>query len=296
MKKLRVPASTANVGSGFDSIGIALALYNHVEFEACDQLQIESVDEIPKGKDNLIVSTIAYTFEQAGRPFKGVHLIQENNVPMSRGLGSSSTCIAAGVTIADELMGNILSLSDKVDIAALIEGHPDNVAPALLGGFVAAVIDNGHVTYHQKPLSRDELCFIVVVPDFCVSTHDAREALPKTFPMADAVFNLSRSSLCTAAFLTGNYDLLRVATKDRLHQKYRLQLIRGGEEIMDRMLQLGAFSATVSGAGPSLLAIVPATDNAIYTGLVGYIAREFPAYRVLRLYADNRGVTVMENA
>lgn len=296
MKKLRVPASTANVGSGFDSIGIALALYNHVEFEACDRVLVESVDDIPKGNDNLIVSTIAHTFAHAGRPFKGVHLIQENNVPMSRGLGSSSTCIASGVTIADELMGNILSLSDKLDIAALIEGHPDNVAPALLGGFVAAVIDNGHVTYHQKPLSRDELCFIVVVPDFPVSTHEAREALPKSFPMGDAVFNLSRSSLCTAAFLTGNYNLLKVATKDRLHQRYRLQLIHGGEAIMERMLGLGAFSATVSGAGPSLLAIVPAADNAIYTGLVGYIAREFPAYRVLRLYADNRGVAMMEDA
>ena len=295
MEKLRVPASTANVGSGFDSIGIALALHNYVEFEECDHIVIESVDDIPKGDSNLIVSTIADTYERVGRPFKGVHLIQENNVPMSRGLGSSSTCIAAGVTIADYMMGGILSLNDKVDIAALIEGHPDNVAPALMGGFVAAVMDNGHVIYQQKALSRDELCFIAVVPNFMVSTHDAREALPKTYTLGDSVYNLSRSSLCTAAFLTGNYDLLKVATKDKLHQQYRLQLVKGGEEIMAQMLKLGAFSATVSGAGPTLLAIVPADDNSVHTGLVGFIAREYPEYRVLRLYADNKGVVLMKD-
>ncbi len=293
MKRLRIPASSANVGSGFDSIGIALALYNYVDFEEREGILVESLDDIPKGSDNLIVSTIEHTYNHAGIKFNGVHIIQENNVPIARGLGSSSTCIAAGVTIANEMMGGVLSLHDRVKIAADIEGHPDNVAPALLGGFVAAVMDGGDIIYQHKELKRDELEFVAVVPNFKVSTKEAREALPKSYSMADAVYNLSRSSLCTAAFLTGNYELLKVATKDKIHQEYRLKLVKGGKEIMNHMLSLGAFSATVSGAGPTLMAIVPAHDDSIHTGMVGYIAREYPEYRVLRLNADNNGAKVL---
>ena len=149
MYKLRAPASSANIGSGFDSIGIALNLYNYVTFEESDEILVECEDEVPKDGTNLIVDTVRKVYAQAGRTFRGLHVIQENHVPMVRGLGSSSTCIAAGVSIAGKLMGDNLSLHDKVTLAAMIEGHPDNVAPALLGGFVAAALDHGEVYYQR---------------------------------------------------------------------------------------------------------------------------------------------------
>ena len=273
MYKLRAPASSANIGSGFDSIGIALNLYNYVTFEESDEILVECEDEVPKDGTNLIVDTVRKVYAQAGRTFRGLHVIQENHVPMVRGLGSSSTCIAAGVSIAGKLMGDNLSLHDKVTLAAMIEGHPDNVAPALLGGFVAAALDHGEVYYQRKELDHDRIGFVAVVPDFKVSTEKARAALPRELPLQDAVYNLSRSALLTAAFLTENYGLLRIATKDRLHQRYRLQLVTGGEEIMRRLLELGAYSSTVSGAGPTLLAAVPAGDKVVYEGISHFVSQ-----------------------
>ncbi len=293
MYKLRVPASSANIGSGFDSIGIALDLYNYVTFEEDDKILVECEDDVPRDGTNLIVDTVRKVYAQAGRSFCGLHVIQENHVPMVRGLGSSSTCIAAGVSIAGKLMGDNLSLHDKVTLAAMIEGHPDNVAPALLGGFVAAALDHGEVYYQRKELDHDRIGFVAVVPDFKVSTEKARAALPRELPLQDAVYNLSRSALLTAAFLTENYGLLRIATKDRLHQRYRLQLVKGGEEIMRRLLELGAYSSTVSGAGPTILAAVPAGDKVVYEGILNFVRETYPSYEVLRLQADNAGLVIV---
>ena len=293
MYKLRAPASSANIGSGFDSIGIALNLYNYVTFEEADEILVECEDEVPKDGTNLIVDTVRKVYAQAGRTFRGLHVIQENHVPMVRGLGSSSTCIAAGVSIAGKLMGDNLSLHDKVTLAAMIEGHPDNVAPALLGGFVAAALDHGEVYYQRKELDHDRIGFVAVVPDFKVSTEKARAALPRELPLQDAVYNLSRSALLTAAFLTENYGLLRIATKDRLHQRYRLQLVTGGEEILRKLLELGAYSSTVSGAGPTLLAAVPAGDKVVYEGISHFVSQAYPTYQVLRLQADNAGLVIV---
>ncbi|MBQ6059022.1 MAG: homoserine kinase [Clostridia bacterium] len=293
MYKLRVPGSSANVGSGFDSIGIAMNLYNYVTFEESDTITVECEDDVPKDSSNLIVSTVRRAYAEAGRPFHGLHIIQENNVPMVRGLGSSSTCIAAGVSIAGKLMGDNLSLHDKVTLAAMIEGHPDNVAPALLGGFVAAALDHGEVYYQRKELDHDRIGFVAVVPDFKVCTEEARAALPKQLSLEDAVYNLSRSSLLTAAFLTENYGLLRIATKDRLHQRYRLMLVRGGEEILRKMMEFGAYCSTVSGAGPTMLAAVPAADKVVFEGISAFISEKYPTYQVRRLQADNAGLVIV---
>ncbi len=293
MYKLRAPASSANMGSGFDSIGIALSLYNYVTFEESDRIVVECEDDVPRDSSNLIVDTVRRAYAEAGATFRGLHIIQENNVPMVRGLGSSSTCIAAGVSIACKLMGDNLSLHDKVTLAAMIEGHPDNVAPALLGGFVAAALDHGEVYYQRKELDHDRIGFVAVVPDFKVSTEKARAALPQQLPLKDAVYNLSRSSLLTAAFLTENYGLLRIATKDRLHQRYRLQLVRGGEDIMRKMQELGAYSSTVSGAGPTLLAAVPGGDKVVYEGMLAFVEEAYPTYQVYRLQADNAGLVIV---
>ncbi|NLT58061.1 MAG: homoserine kinase [Clostridiales bacterium] len=295
MFKLRVPATSANLGSGFDSIGVALSLYNYVTFEESDRVLVECDDDVPKDEHNLIIDSAKRAYAQAGRPFYGLHIIQENYVPLQRGLGSSSTCISAGVAIASALMGDVFSLHDKVTLAAMIEGHPDNVAPATLGGYVAAVLDHGEVYYQRKELDHDRIAFVAVVPDFRVCTEEARAALPKQLLLADAVYNLSRSSLLTAAFLTENYGLLRIAAKDRLHQQHRLKLVAGGEEIMRTMLDCGAYSATVSGAGPTLLATVPGGSggNGIYEGILAHVQQHYPNYEVIRLQADNAGLVVI---
>lgn len=295
MQKLRVPATSANVGSGFDSIGVALNLYNYVTFEEDDRVLVECSDDVPKDESNLIIDSVKKAYAHAGRTFRGLHIIQQNNVPLQRGLGSSSTCISAGISIAGELMGGIFSLHDKVTLAAMMEGHPDNVAPALLGGYVAAVLDHGEVYYQRKELDHDRIGFVAVVPDFMVSTAEARAALPKQLSLDDAVYNLSRSSLMTAAFLTENYGLLRVATKDRLHQYHRLKLVRGGEEIMRKMIECGAYSSTVSGAGPTLLAAVPGNggDKVMFDGIKSFVQEHYPTYEIYRLQADNAGLVIM---
>ena len=295
MQKLRVPATSANMGSGFDSIGVALNLYNYVTFEEGDRVLVECDDDVPKDETNLIIDSVKKAYAHAGQTFRGLHIIQENHVPLQRGLGSSSTCISAGVAIAGKLMGDIFSLHDMVTLAAQLEGHPDNVAPALLGGYVAAVLDHGEVYYQRKELDHDRIGFIAVVPDFMVSTAEARAALPKELSMSDAVYNLSRSSLLTAAFLTENYGLLRVATKDRLHQHHRLKLVRGGEEIMRKMLECGAYSSTVSGAGPTILGTVPGNggDKVMFDGIESFIAEHYPTYQILRLQADNAGLVII---
>ena len=294
MKTLRVPATTANLGSGFDSIGIALSLYNYVTYEASDRIIVDCSDDVPLDENNLIIRCIAQAFKYAGRAFNGVHIIQENNVPLARGLGSSSTCVTAGVAIANDLMGGVFSKQDMVTLAASIEGHPDNVAPAILGGFVAAVIDQGEVHYIRKELNRDSVAFVAVVPDFMVSTEEARAALPKQFTMDNAVFNLSRAALLTAAFITENYGLLRVASDDNLHQQHRLKLVRGGEDILRKMLDCGAYCSTVSGSGPSLLATVPGDGSGsdVFEGIKAYVDEFYPTYQVIYLQADNDGLVI----
>ena len=256
--KFRIPATSANIGSGFDALGIALSMYNEVEIEESDSLEITSLDgvQVPTGEDNLIYVSACRLYEECGRPLpKGLKIAQSNVIPMTRGLGSSSTCVAAGLLGANYLLGKPLSREELVNIACSIEGHPDNTTPALLGGLTSAAVENGRV-YAVTLHVADKFRFAAFIPDFELKTSVARGILPKTVSRDDAVYNLSRSALMAGSLATGNVENLRIAVQDRLHQPYRLGLIPGAEKIFDLSYEYGSYATYISGAGPTVMAII----------------------------------------
>ncbi|MEG1943395.1 MAG: homoserine kinase, partial [Angelakisella sp.] len=258
MIEIKVPATSANIGSGFDSLGIALGMYNTVEMELWDKPFVESLDDapIPLDEHNLVYKTAKYLFDICGKPLSGLHIRQRNVIPMARGLGSSSACIVSGLMGANQLMGQPLSRDEIVNMAANMEGHPDNSTPAILGGQVTAAIENGRVFYCRQEVKQDIL-FAAIIPDFELKTSLARTALPKEVTHRDAVYNLSRAALMAASLSSGQYENIRVACGDKLHQPYRLALIPGAAQVMDTAQELGAYGAYISGAGSTLMAIVP---------------------------------------
>ena len=293
--KILVPATSANVGAGFDALGLALSLHNTVTMEEWDKLDIMASDGslVPTGTSNLIYRSAKAVYEQLGKPIKGLRIRQENPIPMARGLGSSSACIVAGIFGAKALLGNPLTKRQMLTLAASIEGHPDNVAPAMLGGFVSSVFDEGQVFTARKEIN-EELAFAAFIPNFKLLTEKARAALPKTVDRRDAVYNLSRAALATAAFCDGDYELLRVATKDALHQQYRLPLIPGGERVFEIAWDLGAYAVYISGAGPTIMAVVH-RDNCEFFEKAEEALLEQPetmAFSLRRMLADNTGAVV----
>ena len=266
MVKVSVPATSANIGSGFDSCGLALSLYNTAAFEEFDGVDITSSDGtfVPSTPGNLIYRTAKEVYALCGRPFHGLRIVQTNPIPMARGLGSSSACIAAGILGANALLGGPLEEKDILTFATKLEGHPDNVAPALLGGFVVSAYDEGHV-YSLKKTIAPGITFAAFIPDFKLLTEKARAALPKMVSHADAVYNLSRAALLATAFCEERYDFLPVAAKDSLHQQYRLPLIEGGEAVFALADGLGALATFISGAGPTILSVVRTAEaNVIF--------------------------------
>lgn len=256
MIKVRIPATSANIGSGFDSLGLALNMYNYVYIQEAEGLSIHSRDgkDIPLDEENLVYKTVKYLYDLCGRRLHGLEIEQYNHIPLVRGLGSSSACIIGGLLGANELLGNPISQDEMIDIAATMEGHPDNSTPALIGGLVTAVLCENKVYYVKQEVQSD-LKFAVLVPDFEMQTSHARAVLPEMVPHADARFNLSRSALMAVSLYSGKYENLRAAAADRLHQPYRLGLIPFAQEVMDMCYENGAYACYLSGAGPSLMSI-----------------------------------------
>ncbi|WP_418667364.1 homoserine kinase [Allofournierella sp.] len=295
MIKVTVPATSANVGAGFDALGLALSLHNTVTLEESGRIDIQSSDGslIPTGTSNLVYRSARAVFDQLGQPLPGICIRQENPIPMARGLGSSSACIVAGILGANALLGSPLTPRQMLTLATSIEGHPDNVAPAMLGGFVTSVYDEGQV-YSARKAINEELAFAAFIPNFKLLTEKARAALPKTVERTDAVYNLSRAALATAAFCDGDYELLKVATKDALHQQYRLPLIPGGERVFELAWDLGAYAVYISGAGPTIMAVVHRENSDFFARAEEALMQqpETMAFSLRRMVADNRGAVV----
>lgn len=297
--KVSVPATSANVGSGFDALGLAVTLYNTATFEESDVLDISAADgtRIPRGESNLIYRSAKTLFDRVGKKMPPLRIVQTNPIPMARGLGSSSACIIAGLLGANRMLGDVLDKQELLTLATAIEGHPDNVAPALLGGLTSSVFEDGQV-YSVKRDVDQSLCFAAFVPDYKLLTEAARAALPREVPHRDAVYNLSRAALVPAAFCEGRHDLLPIATGDRLHQPYRLPLMPGAKEVFAIAKEHGARAVYVSGAGSTVMAVAErAGAAAFYDGvekalesLEGLDGCE--AFTLLRLDADNTGATV----
>ena len=295
MIKIQIPATSANLGAGFDALGLALDYYNYVNMEESDGIFIESLDGIPVPGDasNLVYDSAHILYDICGKKLTGLKIQQVNNIPMARGLGSSSACIIAGLVGANRLLGEPMGLDDLVNLSAQIEGHPDNTAPALLGGIVTAVFDGKQVHWVKQEVFTT-LKFVAVIPDFELKTDEARACLPAEISHKDAVYNLSRAALFSASLLTGKYENLRTAVHDRLHQPYRMKLIDHGQEVFDTAYTLGAYAAYLSGAGPSLMAVV-GDDNEYFCGKLRFALDRMglEAWEVRELHIDNEGTKII---
>lgn len=295
MIKIRIPATSANLGAGFDALGLALNYYNYVNIEENDRIDIRSLDniDIPTDESNLVYESAKKVFDICGKPLKGLKIQQENNIPMARGLGSSSACIVAGLIGANTLLNNPLSPDELVDLAALIEGHPDNTAPALLGGIVTAVFDGQKVHWVKQEVFTT-LKFVAIIPNFELKTEKARSCLPKEIPHKDAVFNLSRAALFSASLLTGKFENLKTAVDDKLHQPYRLPLIPNADMVFNLAYTLDAYAVYMSGAGPTIMAIVD-HDNSYFAGKMRFAldSHGLSDWTVKELEIDNYGTVIL---
>src|SRR4051794_36550060 len=235
-KTVRVPASSANLGPGFDALGLALNIYLECRFRPSEALSIAAVGRdaecISTGDDNLIWQTALTVARDTETTLPPIELIIDNNIPLGKGLGSSAAALTAGVVIADQLLGLHWKPHRILDEAAKIEGHPDNVAACVLGSIVASAIDSGGVARAVRLALNEHYSVAVVVPDFVLPTTTARAVLPESYSRADAIYNVQRSALLIAALTTGTTSAFPTALEDRLHQPYRTKLIPGLEEIL----------------------------------------------------------------
>jgi homoserine kinase len=255
----RIPASTTNLGPGFDVLGLALQLYSTVTLEPSEtdtEVIVSGVDtdKIPSTPEHIAFQAVELVFKRSGtKPPKGFKLHIDNGIPAIRGLGGSGTAILGGLLTANVLCGTPFSDAELLNFATEMEGHPDNVAASLYGGIVVSAQENGQV--HTVQLAcPPELSIVLAIPDFPLSTKQAREVLPKSVDFADAVYNTSRSTLLIASIATGQFEMLRVAMKDRLHQPYRTSLIPGFNDVAEAAITNGALSVALSGAGPTIAA------------------------------------------
>ena len=257
-----VPASTANLGPGFDSLGMALPLFEGISMRAADQTRIQlyggNLNGVAQDKSNLIYQTAQAVFDKAGVSLPELEIAIESDIPLASGLGSSAAAIIGALLAANELIGAPLSLDELFQMAAAMERHPDNVGTALFGGFVAAAWDGERAAAVRltPPTALEVLAAIPALEQAADKTKKARGALPRQVPMTDAVFNVSHSSLLTAALASGELAVLRHALRDRLHQPYRLGMVPGMAEVLQGAQDYGALGAVLSGAGPTLLLFV----------------------------------------
>jgi homoserine kinase len=255
-RKLRVPASSANLGPAFDALALALGVYLECRFRPADQLAIHvagrDAASISSGEDNLIWQTAVRIAGDLKRPMPPIELHISNGIPLGKGLGSSAAALTAGVVIADSMLGLRWSRGRVLDEAARIEGHPDNVAACVHGSIVASATDARDVTHAARLELHPRFGIAVVVPDFLLPTVEARRVLPKTYSRADVIFNIQRSALLITALATGITDAFPTALEDRLHQPYRAPLVPGLDEIIGLRMK-GLLGCALSGAGPSIL-------------------------------------------
>ncbi len=303
---MRVPATSANLGPGFDALGLALDLFNTLALSASAHDGLcatgEGAAELANYSTTIAHDGAHRVLRALGCDVPGVHLQMHNNIPLARGLGSSSAAIVGGMMAANAWAqaahGKCLSLRQLLEMATQIEGHPDNVAPALMGGLVAAACEQTAdalaVAAVRVPVKAWPQ-FAVWIPDAELSTNKARGVLPDSVSRADAIYNLSRSALLIAALTTGDFDALREALKDKLHQSQRAPLVPGFDAIVGAATQAGAIGATLSGAGPTILAwIAPDADAGKVRRAMEVAARNSGvAGRALLLKVSEMGATAI---
>ena len=292
---VRVPATTANCGPGFDAIGMACSLYNEVglAYSDTDKIIVNGLGtHLPRDGRNIAWQAVQSVFERLGQKAPPLALTLTNNIPLSHGLGSSAAAIVGGLFAANVIAGNQLIHQDILDMATKREGHPDNVAPAIFGGICISVMQTDEVKT-LKFAPPNGLQLVAAIPDFNLPTRLARSVLPTRISMQDAVFNLSRTALLVGSLAKGELDFLEYALDDKLHQPYRRKLIPGMDDAFAAARTNGAFGATISGAGPTLTAYTTRNADAIGQSMVDAFIKngKNATYQVLSI--DCQGTTIV---
>jgi homoserine kinase len=267
--KIRVPATSANLGPGFDIIGISLSLYNYIELELDSEFSIiYNKGNLPLDKNNLVY----YSFSEAFKSLElevpnNIKIKVEVNIPICRGLGSSSSAILGGIYLANLYLKNKLDNNFIIKLATKIEGHPDNVVPCLNGGLNISMIENEKI-FTKKINIKKDYKFVLSIPEFEISTKDARKVLPKYIDFNSAVFNMSRSLFLIKAFEEGDDEILKICLNDKIHQPYRKNLIPFFDDIYKISIDNNSLGCVISGSGPTILNI---TDNGNYKNIANLI-------------------------
>lgn len=295
--RVKVPGTTANCGPGFDAIGIACNIYNYLELTLDEAkktivyVEGEGVGVIPGDDRNIAVKAVRMVLERVGSLYKGITIKMNNNIPLARGLGSSAAAIVGGLVAANEATGNILTNQDILNMATEIEGHPDNVAPAIYGGITVSVVEGG--AHCLRFLPKKKLTMVVAVPAFTLSTQKARQVLPSEINLKDATFNVGRAALLIGALCQEEYSLLKYAFEDKIHQPYRQELIPGMKDVFKAAIVNGAHGATISGAGPCLIAYTEQNATEIGSAMVKVFQSNGVQAKYVILDIDEAGATAI---
>ncbi len=295
--RVRVPASTANLGPGFDTLGLALNLATTIEATYTNDpptisISGEGAEQLSRGPDNLVYQRMQTLAQWYGLELPPIRLHIANGIPLERGLGASGAASLAGLLAADALLQIGLARGQLLDLACQLEGHPDNVTPSLLGGCTVSAVSDGHVTALNVPLHHDLIC-AVCIPNLYMPTKAARQILPEQYSRADAIFNLSRTALLITALTTRRYDALRIAVEDRLHQPYRAQSFPALTAIVEAAHAAGAYGAFLSGAGSTIAALAAPSQGEHITRMMTAAAIEHGlTCRTQIAQIDHMGATV----
>ena len=290
---IKVPATSANLGPGFDTLGLAIALYNKVEIEPNKVFSVLIKGEgqnNPKLKgNNLFINTFYESFQKIVGKKENFRFTFYNSIPLSRGLGSSSAAIVSAIYAAHVIAKVNIDKSKILNMALEYEHHPDNITPAVMGGFNIAMLDNNKVINIKKNIPK-AISSVVVIPNKPISTSQSRKILPKKYSIKDVIYNISRSSIMSGAFLTSNWELLKDASKDKLHQDYRIKQMPELFEVQKIALENGALMSTLSGSGSTMFNIVYKEDIKYLRTI---LREKFPAYFIRSYNFDNYGVSTI---
>ena len=291
-----VPGSTANIGAGFDCLGIALSIYNRFEFEIIDEglkveIEGEGADYLPADNNNVVVKSAEKIFKLCSDKTPSLKIKVKSNIPLARGLGSSATAIIGSMVAANYLCNNKLSEQELLSEIVKMEGHPDNVVASYFGGLTATCVAEGKILYMKYNINKD-VKLVLCIPDFKLSTEEARRAIPQIIPHKDAVFNLSRIPFIIDKLIKGDLEDLNYVIEDRLHQKYRERLIPHFSEVVLSAYNEGAKGVALSGAGPTILAITKDNSDEISEAMVNTFKKYNMVSKGLIIPPDNDGIRV----
>lgn len=293
MLKIKVPASTANMGPGFDVLALSFKLYNQFIFEDSKELIINTPNKRYNNKNNLVYRTLVQVLEEKGIEAPALKLTMTNEIPISRGLGSSATCILAGVIAANRYLKKKMTTEEIYLKAVAIEGHCDNISSQFFGGLTLSMKENDRIFYRKANIPSGLLC-TALIPDFTLSTKKARAVLPETVSLTDATYNLSHAMLFVESLKNGQFKDLKYFLKDKLHEPYRSGLIPNFDNIIEEAYRLGAYGAFLSGAGPTIMVLRKNEENGFKKKIQNYLDTLEDQWKAVDLAIDNEGTIISQ--